>query len=739
MLFVTNLRSYATLCLPVALLIALFSFGPIFKASGFDAVDEPAAILTEESQMAELQRSEFQANEFQRNVSQANEFQIVVTPRNFNEFFTLTGRVNVGTGTWTPTFNANTRVITLTEQDTERAGFATLNRKISPEQDFYFEGAVNLGANSKPNIGSTASGPAIGNIQGGDGMGFFFHTYEPGTVGTSGSGMGIGGLSNAFGFKLDTFSNRNIHHSNFSRTDRIFPDNTSFASFIYTAWFSDSGVSNYFVHNHPQFDGVGGTAAMQAQESFAEWIGALPPERANEAPRTIFHPNNNNFRDIRVSYNGSSNVMRINYNDRGFHLANTNPLHHQNWQTWEKDVSVWMAEDYLSFGFSAATGGAVNRHQVRFDEFRFTPMSNLRVRYIDEVTGNSLIPDITYSHTAGTRIQLSSRVAEMLALGYDFTGASSTEPSRFDTNNHSLVLSVEEDRTVTFHFRAAERPVTLSFETEVGQVVHFKEAEAIVARQDESLTATLLSTFTPAPNLLTIPGHELVAWYVAGQHNTPILISSDPNPRIQNVQDTNRLVLIYREKLKELNIRKVLEDDPGNPGGDFSGNFSDAFDFDIVVSDINNEPRAKTQIPFTHSNGTTGSIKLDADGAAQGAFSLKDGEYINLQLGYFSHLSISQSTEGHFITRIEDKEENLLAEGNTVHHYMAGTNSTLIFISQIQFAIVPTDLSVEIGKEAIASLVFAVLATMTVLNTKMATRRKVGCRKSIKEDPVEET
>ncbi|RRJ11061.1 hypothetical protein EIM20_36120, partial [Pseudomonas aeruginosa] len=44
-------------------------------------------------------------------------------------------------------------------------------------------------------------------VTGGDGIGFAFSPGTLGQIGKEGAALGIGGLNNAFGFKLDTYHN----------------------------------------------------------------------------------------------------------------------------------------------------------------------------------------------------------------------------------------------------------------------------------------------------------------------------------------------------------------------------------------------------------------------------------------------------------------------------------------------------------------------------------------------------
>ena len=100
---------------------------------------------------------------------------------NFLEYFRLNGSA---------TYDAKTRIVTITPDQNNQVGNFSLTSKIDMNNSFTLTGQVNLGSN--PN--------------GADGIGFAFHSGNTTDVGIAGGNLGIGGLQDAIGFKLDTFS-----------------------------------------------------------------------------------------------------------------------------------------------------------------------------------------------------------------------------------------------------------------------------------------------------------------------------------------------------------------------------------------------------------------------------------------------------------------------------------------------------------------------------------------------------
>ncbi|MFR5024470.1 MAG: lectin-like domain-containing protein [Limosilactobacillus fermentum] len=90
------------------------------------------------------------------------------------------------------TYDSATGIVTLTPDKNNLAGSVTLKDKIDLNHDFSLTTWTNLGDKNTQNWG-------------GDVIGFAFHTSPLDAVGGAGNNLGIGGLANTVGFKLDTF------------------------------------------------------------------------------------------------------------------------------------------------------------------------------------------------------------------------------------------------------------------------------------------------------------------------------------------------------------------------------------------------------------------------------------------------------------------------------------------------------------------------------------------------------
>ncbi|WP_395430850.1 KxYKxGKxW signal peptide domain-containing protein [Pediococcus parvulus] len=101
---------------------------------------------------------------------------------NFLDYFSLNGSA---------AYDPKTGIVTITPDQNFKVGNFSLTSKVDMNKSFTLTGQVNLGSN--PN--------------GADGIGFAFHSGNTTDLGIAGGNLGIGGLQDAIGFKLDTFSN----------------------------------------------------------------------------------------------------------------------------------------------------------------------------------------------------------------------------------------------------------------------------------------------------------------------------------------------------------------------------------------------------------------------------------------------------------------------------------------------------------------------------------------------------
>lgn len=233
----------------------------------------------------------------------------IVTSDNLSDYFQTNGTAEI---------DHDSGVVTLTQDAQNQSGAITLKQPMLADYPFMLRGTINLGNKSQQNRGA-------------DGMGIGFHTSPAGSIGQTGNGMGLAGLKDAFGFKLDTYYN--------------------------------SSSESFAAADPDDFKNVG-SILNRRNVPFAGYVysdnGLLKTYMGEESPAVqIPDPENNEFKAISIIYNPSptNKILSVLYNNHIYHV----------------DVSKWIPSQQkeLSFLISAATGSATNLHQIHIDRMEY--------------------------------------------------------------------------------------------------------------------------------------------------------------------------------------------------------------------------------------------------------------------------------------------------------------------------------------------------------------------------------
>ncbi|MBS9337515.1 lectin-like domain-containing protein [Fructobacillus parabroussonetiae] len=229
-------------------------------------------------------------------VSQQPNESKTVTAVDFKDYFELAGSAEFYKDT------QEEKGVRLTQNSKFKAGSIFLKTKIDMSQSFTLKGKIRFG----------------GNNPGGDGIAVGFADETPGTIGKQGNAFGMGGLSNAFGVKFDTFRNND---SNEYYDKDIYPNNTM--GLVYTD-------SNKKVINKSGDEGVTHSSIKGA---------------------------NNQWSDLTVIYDGKTKKMTVSGSGG----------------TVTFDASQYIKNNDLAFFISASTGDLTNEHLFEFTSFEYTP------------------------------------------------------------------------------------------------------------------------------------------------------------------------------------------------------------------------------------------------------------------------------------------------------------------------------------------------------------------------------
>ncbi|WP_318635818.1 lectin-like domain-containing protein, partial [Levilactobacillus brevis] len=284
-----------------------------------------------------------------------------VTKDNFSQYFDLNGSAKNN-------YDQSTGIVTITPDDNNQVGNFALKSKIDTNSSFTLTGQVNLG--SDPN--------------GADGIGFAFHNGNTTDIGNAGGNLGIGGLQDALGFKLDTYKNGYKSPQSDKDGSQIDPTN-----------------SNGFGLNGDSMSAPYGTFVTTSDEQIKSQDGT-PVQRwwaqdvAGSAQALSTSDVDGKLHDFTVHYDGTTRTVTVSYTQTGGTVL-----------TWSQKV----ADSYKAVAFivSASTGGAKNLQQFKITSFDFKQAATVNVKYVD-TKGNQIAqgkvtypngPDVNGAYTTG--------------------------------------------------------------------------------------------------------------------------------------------------------------------------------------------------------------------------------------------------------------------------------------------------------------------------------------------------
>ncbi|MCX8743569.1 DUF1542 domain-containing protein [Lactobacillus sp. B3795] len=228
---------------------------------------------------------------------------INIDKNNFNNYFDTLNNAS---------YNQENGVITLTTDNVSQSGGVSLKNKISMNRSFDLKGSIYLGDKT--------------DIEGGaDGLAIFLHPNSVKTAISSGASVGMWGIPNAVGFKLDTFYNHGddpLPNGDNAKLDG--QGDAPFGAFTYT-------------------DGSGNSEQLK-NESSVQFIQDKSSILNKDAQLLPFD----------FSYNASTKQFTVTYDN----------------QTWTKTYDG--NSQNMVLVISAATGLSHNLQQVQLDSFSYS-------------------------------------------------------------------------------------------------------------------------------------------------------------------------------------------------------------------------------------------------------------------------------------------------------------------------------------------------------------------------------
>ncbi|MFT8726140.1 lectin-like domain-containing protein, partial [Liquorilactobacillus nagelii] len=297
-----------------------------------------------------------------------------VTKDNFEDYFSLNGSA---------TYDQTTGIVTITPDENDKVGSFFLKSKIDMNTSFTLTGQVNLGNKTSSQGGA-------------DGVGFAFHTGNTTDIGNAGGNLGIGGLQNAIGFKLDTF--HNDYGTPWANEDGAQVAPTDPDGYGYDA---DPDRTKF-----PQFGAFVKTSQklVQAQDGhyYSRWWGTTDMSSVQELNSRDL---DGQFHDSVVSYDGSNRKLTIKYTETGGDVL-----------TWSTSISD--AYEAMAMVVSASTGYYKNLQQFKISSFDFKQAATVNVKYVDQ-KGNQLAKG-TVSYPSGADVNGTYTTGQLEIPNYKF-------------------------------------------------------------------------------------------------------------------------------------------------------------------------------------------------------------------------------------------------------------------------------------------------------------------------------
>ena len=328
-----------------------------------------------------------------RSVDENNLQRAVVTKENFESFFQEGG---------TASYDESTGTIKLTEDVSGQVGSAYLRFKINPNEDFTFTGKVD--------IGNKYEGHRVNGRDGGDGVGFVFHTGNVDTIGQSGASIGMGTIKNAFGFKLDSWHNT----SNPNASDNA-PADPKYGG---NAWRSNAFGAFYSSNAAGRVATVGDAKPLNPNPN-GQWV------------------------DFKIEYKGQSKEFIVTY---GYEKWSTN-LKTANGSIMAPSAKTALNNSNATYALSflGSTGSGTNLQRVQIEKFEFTAPQIVHVKYVDE-QGNELASNTAVPGERNEVVNLNNikslqkTITQLQVKGYKLKTVDNNKADRYNAGNNTVTL-----------------------------------------------------------------------------------------------------------------------------------------------------------------------------------------------------------------------------------------------------------------------------------------------------------
>ena len=328
-----------------------------------------------------------------RSVDETRLDRVTVTKDNFDSFFKEGGTAN---------YDETSGTIKLTDDVSGQVGSAYLRFKIDPKEDFTFTGKVD--------IGDKYEGHQVNGRDGGDGVGFVFHTGNVDTIGQSGASIGMGTIKNAFGFKLDSWHNTTTPNASHNA-----PADPKYGG---NAWRSNAFGAFYSSNAAGRVTTVGDAKALNPNPN-GQWV------------------------DFKIEYKGQTKEFIVTYGNEKW---STN-LKTANASTIAPNAKTALNNSNATYALSflGSTGSGTNLQRVQIEKFEFTAPQIVQVAFYDEA-GNELAASSAIPGDRDQVVNLSNieavqkAITKIKAKGYTLKEVNSDKAETYNSGANTVTL-----------------------------------------------------------------------------------------------------------------------------------------------------------------------------------------------------------------------------------------------------------------------------------------------------------
>lgn len=283
---------------------------------------------------------------------------VTVDAKNFSQYFDTHG---------TATYQLNpdgSVTITFTKKGQEySAGGVSLKEKINMDSSFTLNGQINLG-----------------DFGGADGMGIVFHTGSVDALGRPGGNLGIAGLPDAVGFKLDSYYDYYNEPTSDLPGDEIPLPTNGHSDAQY-------GQSQDPTTAVPYGDIVTTShEKIQTTDGKSAWRWWVENQDGTVKPLTTSLMDGK-FHDFQMQYNGQTHVLTIRLQEPAGHLNDSAQTpESQQWVEWSYQIPNIPGNENVAMALdlAATTGELTNLQQFKLTSFTFSPAASVNVEYVNE-------------------------------------------------------------------------------------------------------------------------------------------------------------------------------------------------------------------------------------------------------------------------------------------------------------------------------------------------------------------